>query len=160
MSLPPRATTGLSADILYLSSGLFHGLPFSASRQPNEFHFFQMLDQSAIFLLIAGTNTPLMAAFLKGKQRVVCLLAIWGSALVGVLSLWILPKANHSWIVAVFLVMGWIGMLPLRNYYRAVGWKAMNWMWLGCGLYSIEASPLRLDRMARATGFPVPFRLS
>src|SRR5436305_5577394 len=48
---------GLSMVLLYLASGTFHALYFDS---PEQRRFFQKLDQSAIFLLIAGTNTPLL----------------------------------------------------------------------------------------------------
>ena len=42
--------------LLYLASGTFHGLFYDT---PGERRFFQKLDQSAIYVLIAGTNTPI-----------------------------------------------------------------------------------------------------
>jgi hemolysin III len=134
------AIFGSSMILLYLSSSLFHGLPFTSNQDPQEFRFFQLLDQSAIFVLIAGTNTPLMATFLHGRRRVLYLLGIWSMAGLAIASLWLLPKAQHGFIVVVYLAMGWLGMMPMRHYYRAVGWRAMNWLLLGCLLYSAAAS--------------------
>ena len=37
------------------------------------------------------------------------------------------------------LGLGWLGIVPVVHYYRAVGWRAMNWVWLGAGLYSVGA---------------------
>ena len=124
---------------LYLSSSLFHGVPFTAAHNQVEFRFFQRLDQSAIYVLIAGTNTPLLATLLAGRWRKWCLSGMWALASIGTAALWLLPKAPHEVIVVICLAMGWLGLLPLRHYYRAVGWQAMNWIWAGCALYTAGA---------------------
>src|SRR5947199_789715 len=58
------AVYGLSMVLLYLASGTFHGLFYDS---PEERRFFQKLDQSAIFLLIAGTTTPVLVTLLDGR---------------------------------------------------------------------------------------------
>jgi hemolysin III len=130
------ATFGVSMGVLFLASGLFHGLPYTAAEAPAEFRFFQRLDQSAIFLLIAGTNTPPLVALVGGRWGKTLLRGIWGSALTGIVCLWALPKPPHAVIVGVSLLMGWLGMLPLVRYYAATGWRAMNWVWAGAGFYT------------------------
>jgi hemolysin III len=133
------AVFGSSMVFLYLTSSLFHGLPFTAAHNRSEFRFFQRLDQSAIYILIAGTNTPVQTTLLDGRWRKWCLIGMWTLAGIGVTCLWLLPKAPHAVIVANCLAMGWLGLLPVRRYYRAVGWRAMNWIWAGCALYTIGA---------------------
>ncbi len=133
------AIFGSSMVFLYLTSSLFHGLPFTAAHNRSEFRFFQRLDQSAIYILIAGTNTPVQTTFLNRNWRKWCLIGMWMLAGIGITCLWLLPKAPHEVIVANCLAMGWLGLLPVRRYYRAVGWRAMNWIWAGCALYTIGA---------------------
>jgi len=128
---------GGSMVLLYLTSGLFHGVSYTKAENPATFRFFQRLDQSAVFVLIAGTNTPLMATFLDGQWRRWCLIGIWSAAGTAIGCLWLLPKPPHEAIVAICLAMGWLGLLPMRDYYRAVGWRAMNWVWSGCILYTL-----------------------
>lgn len=130
---------GLSMVVLYLASGTFHGVPFTKTANPDEFRFFQRLDQSAIFLFIAGTNTPCLAILLTGAWRKWFLGMMWGLAVLGVASLWLLPKAPHVVVVSLYLTMGWLGVLPAVQYYRAVGWRALNWVWLGAGFYTVGA---------------------
>jgi hemolysin III len=124
---------GLSMVLLYLASGTFHGLFYDT---PDERRFFQKLDQSAIYLLIAGTNTPLMMFLLEGAWRRWFLRVIWGLAAVGIACQWLLPKPPHELIVAIYLGMGWLGVVPAARYYGAVGWRAMNWVCVGAGLYT------------------------
>ena len=144
---------GGSLVLLYLASGTFHGLPLASGS--DDFRLFQRLDQSAIYLVIAGTNTPLMVTFLRGRQRVMLLATIWIVAALAISALWLLPKVNHAVIVSACMAMGWLGMWPLRTYHRAVGARAMGLLWLGCFLYTAAA-------LCELTEWPVllvePFR--
>jgi hemolysin III len=127
---------GLSMVLLYLASGTFHGLFYAT---PDERRFFQKLDQSAIFLLIAGTSTPILATLLAGRMRRSFLYLVWGLALAGIGWLWLLPKAPHAVSVVLYLVIGWASILPVAHYVRAVGWRAMNWVWAGAAVYTAGA---------------------
>jgi hemolysin III len=135
----PVAIFGLSMVFLYAASGVFHGVPYTRADNPDEFRFFQKIDQSAIYLLIAGTNTPCLAILLGGRWGRWFLRIMWTLALTGIACLWLLPKVPHEVTVGLYLGIGWFGLLPIRSYYRAIGWQAMNWMWLGAGLYTIGA---------------------
>ena len=80
--LVPVVVYGLSMVLLYTASGTFHGLPYPASTP--EGRFFQKLDQSAVYLLIAGSVTPAIAILLEGAWRRRFLMVMWGLALSGV----------------------------------------------------------------------------
>lgn len=134
--LAPVLVYGLSMVSLFLFSGLFHGLHYDT---PEQRRFFQRLDQTAVYLLIAGTYTPVLCVLLAGAWRRWFLRLVWALAAAGVACLWLLPKAPHWSVVAIYLSLGWVGVLPLPLYYRAVGWRAMNWVWLGAGLYTLGA---------------------
>jgi hemolysin III len=127
---------GLSMILLFLASGTFHGLHYST---PEERRFYQKIDQSAVYLLIAGTNTPLMTVLLKGRLRKWCLVCVWTIAFAGVASLWLLPKPPHPLVVGLYVGLGYLGTIPIFHYYRAVGWRAMNWLWIGAALYTAGA---------------------
>ncbi len=131
------AVFGLSMVLLYLASGTFHGLYYDT---PEEKRFFQRLDHSAIFLLIAGTNTPALVVLLGGAWGRQFLRVMWGLAFAGIACVWLLPKAPHTVQVGVYLAMGWLGVLPVAHYYRAVGWRAMNWLWAGAVFYTAGAA--------------------
>ena len=130
------AVYGLSMVALYLASGLFHGLHYDT---PDQRRVFQRLDMSAIYVLIAGTNTPVLVMLLRGAWRRNMLLVIWGLALAGVGCMWLLPKPPHEVMVALYLVLGWAGGVPVLQYYRALGWRVMNWVLVGGGLYTVGA---------------------
>lgn len=133
------AVFGLSMVLVYLASGTFHAVPYTRAANPDEFRFFQKLDQSAIYLFIAGTNTPCLAILLGGRRAKLFLGLMWLLAAAGVACLWLLPKAPHEVIVGLYLGMGWLGVLPVGAYYRAVGWRPLNWVWLGAACYTLGA---------------------
>jgi hemolysin III len=126
---------GLSMVILYSASGLYHALQLPRS----ELRFYQQLDQSAIYLLIAGTCTPIMLILLDGRWRAWLLGGIWALAAVGIASLWLLPKAPHPATVGLYLGMGWMGFLGVGHYYRAVGVRGLAWAVAGGAFYTLGA---------------------
>ena len=144
---PPRsrerravAVFGLSMVLLYAASGTFHGVPYTRDTDPAAFRFFQRLDQSAILLLIAGTNTPILTVLLDRRTGLRFLRLMWGLAAVGVVCLWVLPKPPHGVMVAVYLGVGWLGLLPLVRYRKVVGPRAMRWVWAGAAFYTTGAA--------------------
>ena len=129
------AVFGGSMVLVYVASGVFHGVPFTLADDPTAFRLFQRADQSAVLAMIAGSNTPLMAALLGGAFRRWCLAGMWGMAAAGMACCGGARPAAAG-LVGVCLGMGWLGLVPLVHYYRAVGWRAMNWVWAGAGLYT------------------------
>ncbi|MBA4187469.1 MAG: hypothetical protein C0467_05560 [Planctomycetaceae bacterium] len=129
----PVAVFGTSMVFLYLASGLFHGIRFDTEEERK---FYQRLDHTGIYLLIAGTYTPIISILLIGAWRRWLLRIIWGIALTGVAAMWLLPKPPHVLNVSLYLGMGWIGCVAMPLYYKAVGWRAMNWALLGAFLYT------------------------
>ena len=91
--LLPVAVYGASMVLLFLASGTFHGLHYDS---PEQKRFFQKLDMSAVYLLIAGTYTPVLAILLAGAWRKWFLRMVWLCAVSGIACLWLLPKAPHA----------------------------------------------------------------
>ena len=147
---------GASMVALYVASGLFHAVPYTRAGNPAEFRFYQKIDQTAISLLIAGTNTPCMLVLLGGAVGKWFLRVLWGLAAAGVFCLWVLPRAPHAAVVGIYLGMGWFGVLPVYHYYRAVGWRAMNWVWAGAAFYTAGAV-CELTEWPAVTEVPVRF---
>lgn len=110
---------------LYTASGLFHGIRHPS---PETRRAWQLLDQSAIFGLILGSNVPMMVYVLPRRTRNQVLALMTGVALVGVVSLWALPKPPHELLVCVYLGMGVLGLVPIRHYFARLGWRGMKWV--------------------------------
>lgn len=101
---------GASLTLMYLMSTLFHSLFFTKAK--NLFHIF---DRSSIFLLIAGTYTPVILVVLHGWISIVLLLLIWSLAIVGIVFNSIFSDRIKILYVPLYLLMGWIGIFTLHT---------------------------------------------
>jgi len=127
---------GTCMTFLYASSGLYHALRLPA----DELRIYQRLDMSAIYLMIAGSSTPMMAVLLRGRFRAVLLTGQWGLAAVGVAALWLRPKPDHVVLVGTYLGLGWLGTVGIWHYWRATGWRGVSWAMAGAGFYTVGAA--------------------
>ena len=121
--------------LLYTASGLYHAL-----RLPVEdLRVFQQLDMSAIYLMIAGSATPIIALLMRGWFRKALLIGEWTFALVGILILWIFSKPVHPVMVGLYLGMGWLATAGMWHYWKATGWRGLAWVIGGAGFYTLGA---------------------
>lgn len=109
---------GATMIVLYLSSTFNHGLRHGKAKE-----FFHNFDQVAIFLLIAGTYTPIALIGLHGDWGWTLFTMQWGLAITGIVVKFLLPnkfeKGVNLFFVLSYIVMGWmllIFILPIiRN---------------------------------------------
>jgi hemolysin III len=127
---------GLCMIALYAASGLYHALRVP----PEQLRIFQKMDMSAIYLMIAGSCTPIAGVLLEGRFRVFLLTGVWSLAVIGIASLWLLPKPPYAVLVGTYLGMGWLGMAGLGHYRRATGWVGIRWLIGGGVLYTLGAA--------------------
>ncbi|HWG42336.1 MAG TPA: hemolysin III family protein [Gemmataceae bacterium] len=124
---------GVSMVLLYGASGVYHAVP-----QDNPFlSYFRKLDHSAIYVLIAGTYTPVFAVLLRGSLRVTLLSLVWGLAVIGIAAKWLLPWPPYALTVSLYIAIGWVGLIPAAQLIRAVGLHGMFWGLLGGILYTM-----------------------
>jgi hemolysin III len=126
-------TFGLSMVLLYGASGLYHAVPEPEPLLP----YLRKLDHSAIYVLIAGTYTPVFAVLLRGRLRLVLLALVWSVAGVGIAAKWLLPWPPYWLTVSLYIGMGWIGVPSIWQLIRAVGVRGMLWGLLGGLLYTL-----------------------
>jgi hemolysin III len=124
---------GASMVVLYAASGIYHAIPSGA---PLLIRCFQKLDHSAIYVLIAGTYTPMFAVLLRGRLRVVLLALIWAMAILGIACKWLLPWPPYWLTVGFYVGMGWVGIFCAVPLVRAVGLRGMLWGLVGGILYT------------------------
>ncbi len=97
------------------------------------------LDHSAIYLLIAGTYTPICLHFFSGIWRWGLLGTIWGMALIGIVVKLFVIRAPR-WVTAgVYLLMGWLSILAVRQMLATMPAAAIVWLVLGGVFYSLGA---------------------
>ncbi len=132
----PFAAFGVGMMFCYAASALFHALVLPLDR----LDVYRLMDHSAIYLLIAGTNTPVLW-FLTGKTafRRNLLILTWTLAVTGIVLKWSLPAPPYWAVVTPYLALGWIGLIPLPRLWRSVGARRLFWLFIGGVSYSVGA---------------------
>ena len=96
------AVFGVTLIILYLFSTLYHSMTHRATKS-----VFARMDHAAIFLLIAGTYTPIMLTVLRGPWGWTYFGIIWGMAILGVVIRSIYLSRFRVLSTVMYAVMGW-----------------------------------------------------
>ena len=119
---------GGSLTILYLASTLYHSFQDERLKR-----FFRHLDHLSIFLLIAGTYTPVTLISLRGAWGWTLFALIWGLAAGGIVYE-LLFLGRYKWItVTIYLVMGWLAIVAVKPMLTMVP-RGLFWWLLAGGL--------------------------
>ncbi len=109
------AIFGGSLVLLYTSSALYH-----AAQKPRWKHFCNILDHITIYVLIAGTYTPIVLIVLEPAWGWTLFGLIWGFALAGtVLKIFFTGRYELISVIA-YLGMGWLAVLAIKPIYNAL----------------------------------------
>lgn len=122
-----------SMILLYGASATYH----SVNLKGKALRFFQKLDHMMIFVLIAGSYTPVCLIVLGGSLGYTLLALVWGVAIAGMLikAFWITcPKWFSS---AVYIAMGWLCLLVFGKLLRALPVSAFLWLLAGGIIYTV-----------------------
>ena len=119
--------------LLYAASTIYHTLDISASVNRR----LRKLDHMMIFILIAGTYTPVCLIVLGNRMGYALLGLVWGIALVGIVinAFWIsCPKWFSS---LIYIAMGWACVLAFSQIVQALPPAAFGWLLAGGIIYTI-----------------------
>ena len=126
---------GCSLVALYGASALYHLLPVS----PAAVARLRKWDHVMIFVLIAGTYTPICVLALKGGWGVGLLCLVWALAFCGVV-LKLLWMGAPRWLsVGLYLAMGWVAVVAASAILKAVPLGGIVWILGGGLIYSAGA---------------------
>lgn len=159
---PPRQFSmliyGLSMIELYTVSALYHvGRWRSNTRRK-----LRALDHSNIFVLIAGTYTPLCFNVLSGWVRVALLVTIWTLAAAGIVVA-LFARRIPRWVnTLLYIGMGWVALFALPAFWSRLPWAFVATLLLGGILYTIGAviyAQRRPNPFPRIFGFHEVFHL-
>lgn len=124
---------GGSLILLYTTSSLYHSIPWNSTWKKR----MQRLDHSMIFMLIAGTFTPIAYNVLEGSWRSVTLMVVWGAAVVGIGQKIILPRIRPWFSVTLQTMMGWFAVVPIAQIAKRLPASALVFLFLGGLSYTI-----------------------
>jgi len=133
---------GLSLVLLYLASSLYHLLPVSDRAR----RVLRQLDHVAIFLLIAGTYTPLCLVPLRGPWGWSLFAAVWTLALAGMFQAIFAVDAPRWLVASLYLGLGWLVVVAIWPLVTLVSPEGVFWFFLGGGFYTIGAVIYALKR--------------
>ena len=122
-----------SMILLYAASTLYHTLDIS----PKVNRALKKIDHMMIFILIAGTYTPVCMVVLGDKTGWMLLALVWSIAAVGILikMCWITcPKWFSS---VLYIAMGWVCVLAFTRIVQALPTAAFGWLLAGGIIYTI-----------------------
>lgn len=109
---------GVSLIAMYTVSSLFHSVNWRETVR----RWMQRVDHSMIFLLVAGTTTPLAIATLDGWALALVLGFVWGIAAVGI-TLKLTLRSPVTWLsVTLQLLMGWSAVFWFPTFLETFGW--------------------------------------
>lgn len=103
---------GVTLVILYVASSLYHVVP----RESRWKSRLQIVDHSTIFILIAGTYTPITLTALRGPWGWSIFGFVWGLAILGIICKYVGPlrrRIPHWIIVVIYALMGWIALVAI-----------------------------------------------
>ena len=123
----------VSMILLYGASTIYHTLDISEKVNRR----LRKLDHMMIFILIAGTYTPVCLIVLGNRAGFLLLALVWGIAAVGILinALWIsCPKWFSS---LIYISMGWVCITAIREILNALPPAAFGWLLAGGIIYTI-----------------------
>ena len=126
-------TFGLSLVCLYTVSSLYHSVPWSRIWKQR----FQRIDHAMIYVLIAGSFTPIAAIILDGWLRWAALGTVWGIAAVGAAQKTFWPQLGHRFSVSLQVTQGWLALLLLAPLSQRLPWPAISLLLLGGVLYTL-----------------------
>jgi len=126
----------------YAASALSHGV-----QQPEWKHRLAVWDQGVIFLLIIGTYTPFLVAFLPSAWTLPVLALLWGAALLGFASKVLAAhRVAHTFSPLPYVAHGWLPAMILAPF---VPLACLAWMAAGGVVYTVGVIFLVLDHRVR-----------
>lgn len=127
------AVYAVSLILLYAASTTYH--TFNRSEKINT--VLKKIDHMMIFILIAGSYTPICLLVLKGKTGIILLSIVWGIAILGIVlkAFWVFcPK----WVSSVLYIgMGWTCVLAFTQILNSMSPAAFGWLLAGGIIYTI-----------------------
>jgi hemolysin III len=125
------AIFGASLLLLYLASTLYHGVT-----SPRAKKVLEVLDHSAIYLLIAGTYTPFALVTLRGPLGWTLFGVIWGLAAAGIAMQAAFPGRFRGAMTLLYVAMGWLAVVAAKSLMASLSMEGLVWLLAGGLLYT------------------------
>jgi hemolysin III len=123
---------GFTMFFLYLSSTLYHSIFHEKTKR-----IFRILDHAAIFLLIAGSYTPIVLIPMRGALGWTIFGLVWSLALIGiVLKIFSFEKTKYISLI-LYVAMGWVIVLAAKPMLSVIPKELFFWILVGGLFYTL-----------------------
>lgn len=122
----------LSFILLFTASTLYH-----ATKQEKLKHAFRVLDHISIYILIAGTYTPVLLIVLRDSLGWQLLYTVWGIAAFGVVLKVFFTGRFSGFSTLLYLAMGWLIVFDFSNLAQAVHENGISLLFAGGVAYTV-----------------------
>lgn len=126
---------GLSALLLYAASTIYHAS--TASHETNE--LLRRIDHMMIFMLIAGSYTPICVVALEPPQGMILLYVVWGVAVAGILMKLFWWSAPRIVSTLSYVMMGWLAIFVFQPLVQSVGLSGISLLLISGISYTVGA---------------------
>ncbi len=131
---------GAGLILLYTMSCIYHFIHIESNARK----IFQRVDHAAIYVLIAGTYTPVCLTVLRGPWGWTMLAIIWTIATIGIL-VKLLSRMHPVLSTLLYVVMGWLIAIAVIPLSQKLSFAAIVWLFLGGIFYTVGAFLYYLD---------------
>lgn len=132
LAVAGAAIFGASTILLYLASTLYHAVPY-----PRLKGVLCRVDHGAIYLLIAGTYTPITLGVLRDSVGWVLLAAVWTLAVAGVIFKALVGARYQRLSTALYVAMGWAALIAIRPLWLHMAPDGLFWLFSGGAAYTL-----------------------
>lgn len=124
---------GASMILLYMASSIYHGY----CKTHHAKKLLQKWDRAMIYVLIAGTYTPITLVALHGAWGWTLFGIIWGLAILGITLEFLIKERKNILSLFLYLAMGWLIAIALDPLLENISLYAFLWLLLGGILYTV-----------------------
>jgi hemolysin III len=127
---------GVSLILLYSASTVYHWV-FSSEKL---YTILRKIDHSMIYILIAGTYTPICLNTIRGPIGYTLLAIIWGLALVGIVMKFFWLNAPRWLYTLFYLILGWMAIFFIVPIYKSIALPGFILLLAGGIFYTVGAT--------------------
>lgn len=138
------AVFGGSMVLLYTVSTIYHGLGVTKGKK-----VFRVLDHCTIFLLIAGTYTPITLCCIKGREGFTMLAVVWAAAVIGIVLNSIDIKKFAKFSMFCYIAMGWIVVWAMKPLIANLSRTGLIALFVGGIFYTVGAVVYGIGKKVR-----------
>ncbi|MEB7462338.1 hemolysin III family protein [Staphylococcus succinus] len=125
----------ISIFLMFISSTVYHAMANDSSHK----FILRIIDHSMIYIAIAGTYTPICLILVGGWLGWTAMAVLWGITIWGILYKSLANHVSHKLSLAMYLIMGWIGVLFLPTIIHETSVIFMLFILFGGIAYTVGA---------------------